>query len=227
MRLAGYTAALALVMIVAPCPTVAKETSPEKDDGQATQASTKNDAEEEQAENTVHWRDDPTVKRHTGSYIGGAVGYMQSRAWLPETEDHDKLSFGPLHTWQAAFRVGDAFAEWFALGFQIDITNTVGGPPTLGAFNLMLDATFYPWEGLGIRPSLGLGLGFAQGKESWEFGGGGPGCFSLALTYEFRVLPLFVIAPVVQVYGIVGEDFDGLFLFFGIELLKWFATATG
>ena len=71
------------------------------------------------------------------------------------------------------------------------------------------------------RPSV---RGFAKGLEH---GGGGPGCFSLALTYEFRVARLFAIAPVAQVYGIVGENFDGFFMFFGLEFIKWFQTATG
>jgi hypothetical protein len=173
------------------------------------------------------WRSDPSVLRHPGSYIGGAVGYANLRAWVPENADHDDLSIGPLNTWMIAFRVGDAFAEWFAVGFRIDISNNTRGEDTIGLFDLMLDLSFYPWEGLGIRPSVGLGLGFASGKEEWEFGGGGPGAAALAVLYEIRVTRLFVLAPVVQVVWVGGEEFDAFAIFAGIEILKWFATATG
>ena len=176
---------------------------------------------------TTDWRNNPELKRRPGSYLGGAIGYVQSRAWAPETEDHDDLSFGPLHTWGLAFRVGDAFADWFAVGFQVFLTNKRSEDESIGAFSLMLDATFYPYAGLGIRPSVGIGLGFASGKNSWEFSGGGPACLGLAVLHEFRVTRFFSIAPVVNVSWITGENFDGLFMLFGIEFTKWFETATG
>jgi hypothetical protein len=175
----------------------------------------------------LHWRDDPAVLRHPGSYIGGALGYANLRAWVPENADHGDLAVGPLQTWMLAFRVGDAFAEWFAVGFRIGLSNNTRGEETIGVFDLMLDLSFYPWEGLGIRPSVGLGLGFASGKEEWEFGGGGPFAAALAVLYEIRVTRLFVIAPVVQVVYVGGEEFDALGIFAGLEILKWFATATG
>jgi hypothetical protein len=174
-----------------------------------------------------NWRDDPSVRRHPGSYLGGGIGYVQSRAWLPSNEEHGDLAFGPLHTWGQYFRVGDAFFEWFAVGFQINVTSTTQDGISVGAFSLLLDTTLYPWQGLGIRPSVGLGLGFAQGKKDWEFGGGGPGALSLALFYEIRILRLLVVSPVAQVYWVTGEEFDGLFLLFGIEVTKWFDTAEG
>jgi hypothetical protein len=185
------------------------------------------DGATETTEPELHWRDDPNTKRHPGSYIGGGAGYAQVRAWVEANKDHGDLEFGPFHTWYSSIRVGDAFAEWFALGFQVEITNAESGKEQLGAFNLLLDASFYPVGGLGIRPAVGLGLGFAAGKEDWEFGGGGPGCVSLSLLYEFRVVKLFAIAPVVQSFWITGQGFDGLFLFFGLEFIKWFETPTG
>ncbi len=173
------------------------------------------------------WRHDPTVLRHPGSYLGGAIGYASLRAWVPENKDHGDLTIGPLNTWMLSFRVGDAFCEWFAIGFQIDISNNTRGVEQIGLFDLMLDLSFYPWRGLGIRPSAGLGLGFANGKEEWEFGGGGPGALALAVLYEIRVTRLFVIAPVVRVVYVGGEEFDAFAIFAGIEIIKWFATATG
>jgi hypothetical protein len=179
------------------------------------------------AEPKPGWRDDPGVRRHPGSYIGGAIGYANLRAWVPENAEHGDLAIGPLHTWMLAFRVGDAFCEWFAVGFRIDISSNTRGEETIGLFDLMLDVSFYPWEGLGLRPSVGLGLGFASGKEEWEFGGGGPGAAALAVLYEIRVTRLFVLAPVVQVVYVGGEEFDAVAIFAGVEILKWFATATG
>jgi hypothetical protein len=182
------------------------------------------------------WRDDPSVLRHPGSYIGGGGGAVHSYAWLPAqkgTENasfasqHDAITFDPLWGWQAFVRVGDAFMEWLAVGFQVDITSSSQGNETIAAFALMLDVSFYPWEGLGIRPSIGLGFGYAQGAQSWEFGGGGPATLSLAVLYEFRMMRLFVIAPVVQAYWITGKEYDAVEIFMGIELIKWFATATG
>ena len=188
-------------------------------------AATSDDAEP--AEEAVDWRRDPTVARHPGSYLGGSIGYANVRAWLPENDEHAELSFGPMHTWLTGFRVGDAFAEWFAVGFQIQISSTTRGGEQVGLFDLMLDASFYPCGGLGLRPSFGLGLGFASGREDWEFGGGGPAAVGFAVLYEFRVTRLFVIAPVAQVVYVGGQEFDGLVFSVGIELIKWFATATG
>ncbi|MDD5308015.1 MAG: hypothetical protein PHU25_11895 [Deltaproteobacteria bacterium] len=187
-------------------------------------------------ESASHWRDDPSVLRHPGSYIGGGGGVVRSYAWLPAKKgtgnvsfagEHDALAFGPLWGWQAFVRVGDAFMEWLAIGFQIDITSASGNKQTIAAFDLMLDVSFFPWEGLGIRPSVGLGFGYAQGEQSWQFGGGGPATLSLAVLYEIRMTRFFVIAPVVQAYWITGQEYDAVVIFAGIELIKWFATATG
>lgn len=174
-----------------------------------------------------HWRDDPAVPRRPGSYLSGTIGYMQSRAWVEANKEHGDLAFGPIHTWMGSLRVGDAFAEWFALGFQVGITNGTQGKEQVGAMALLLDTTFYPVAGFGVRPALGLGLGFASGDKDWKFGGGGPGCLSLALVYEFRITRRFVLAPVVQTLWITGQEFDGVFLFFGLEIMRWFDTATG
>lgn len=179
------------------------------------------------AGDSLHWRDDTEVKRHPGSYIGGSSGYSLAWAWLEANKEHGDLEFGPMGSWFASLRVGDAFFEWLALGFQVGITNASEGKKRVGAFNLLLDASLYPVGGLGIRPAVGLGLGFATGNEEWEFGGGGPGCLSLAVLYEFRITQLFVIAPVAQGFWITGQGFDGLFVFLGIELIKWFETPTG
>ena len=193
-----------------------------------TKASSKDAGAEAKSEKkTTDWRNNSELKRRPGSYLGGTLAYVQSRAWAEETDDHGDLSFGPLHTWGLAFRVGDAFADWFAVGFQVFLTNRRSEDESIGAFELMLDASFYPYAGLGIRPSVGIGLGFASGKNDWEFGGGGPACLALAVLYEFRVTRFFSIAPVVNVSWITGENFDGLFLFIGIEFTKWFKTATG
>jgi hypothetical protein len=167
--------------------------------------------------------------RHPGSYIGGGVGYAQGRAWIPEKKDeHGDLALGPVHTWQIHFRVGDALAEWFALGFQVSAANIVARRTEgVTAFNLFLDTSIYPIAGLGIRPSFGLGFSYARGKTDTEFGYGGPGSLSLAVLYEFRILRLLVVAPVVQAYWITSKTYDGLFLFFGLELLKWLDAETG
>ncbi len=177
-----------------------------------------------------HWRCDPAVLRHPGSYLGGSVGYLQAHAWVDETEDHAELNFGPLHNLQTNFRVGDAFTEWLAVGFQIAMSYSVQGEDakeTLGAFALFLDVTFYPFEGLGIRPSAGMGLAYAMGEKDFDFGTGGPASVAFALLYEIRLARLLVIAPIAQVYWITNDEFDGVFLFLGLEVLKWFDTPTG
>ena len=173
----------------------------------------------------LDWRHDPTVKRHPGSYLGGGLGYVQSRSWFVPQEDEydDPVDIGPLHGWGAFFRVGDAFLEWLALGFQIDMTSSISGDArSIAAFGLLLDITFYPWKGFGIRPSVGVGFSYATGKADFEIGYGSPLDVSLALLYEFRLSRLFAVAPIAQVYWVTGEDYDGLFLFFGLELIKWF-----
>jgi len=175
----------------------------------------------------VPWRSDPAVKRRPGSYLGGALGYAQARVWVPANDTHEDLALGPVHTWELAFRVGDAFTEWFAVGFQIQIVNGKNDAAQISAFDLLLDATFYPWRGLGLRPSVGIGFAYGRGEHAWETGGGGPGCLALGVLYEIRITRLFTIAPVVQVSWIAGEEFDGLFFFAGIEFVKWFMTATG
>jgi hypothetical protein len=136
---------------------------------------------------------------------------------------------GPVHARQTTIRVGDAFFEWFAVGFQIDIvrTFTQAKSSTMSAFGLLLDTTFYPWKGLGIRPSIGLGFAYALGEHDFETGFGGPFDLALALTYEFRLGRLIVLSPVAQVNWIRGDEFDSLFFTFGLEFAKWFDTATG
>ncbi len=194
-----------------------------------TDAKEQTDAKKE-TELKLHWRDDPKTLRHPGSYIGFGAGYTNVHTWFTPQEEEfaEEMSLGPFHSWQAFFRVGDAFKEWFAIGFQINMTYGKDGESgATGGFTLLLDTTFYPWRGLGIRPSVGLGFSYAQGKEEYEFGYGGPGCLSLAITYEFRISRLFAIAPVAQVFWIAGEDFNGLYLSGGIEFVKWFDTPTG
>ena len=97
----------------------------------------------------------------------------------------------------------------------------------VAAFGLLLDTTFYPWRGLGIRPSVGLGFAYVYSNSSSSEGFGWPADVSLTITYEIRITRNFVIAPFVQTYWITGKDFDGLFYCFGIEFLRWFKTATG
>jgi hypothetical protein len=185
---------------------------------------------EGQERKKLHWRKDPATLRHPGSYIGFGGGYTQSRAWfVPQEEEfNDELRLGPFHSWQSIFRVGDAFFEWLAVGFQINLTyGRHGDSQIMGAFGLLLDVTFYPWRGFGIRPSVGLGFSYASGEKDFEFGYGGPGDFSLAITYEFRLTRLFAVAPVAQVYWITGDDYDAFSFCFGIEFIKWFDTPTG
>ena len=102
------------------------------------------------------------------------------------------------------------------------------GDRGMSGFALFVDPTFYPWKGLGLRPSVGLGFSFAQaGKGSHEFGFGGPGALAFALTYEFRVSRLFVMGPIAQICWTVGDDYDAMFFSFGLQMLKWFMTAEG
>lgn len=174
----------------------------------------------------IPWRRDPSVPRHPGSYIGGAIGYSRAWAWIPENDRHGDLAPGPFDSMGMAFGVGDAFTEWFALGFRIQIASGRNGDAQYGSFGLLLDATFYPAPGLGLRPAVGLGFGYATGEHDWEVGGGGPGCLALGVLYEIRLARLITLAPVVQGAWITGEGFDGATLFVGLELTKWFMTAT-
>jgi hypothetical protein len=223
----GKTAVATLVFLLcasplasAPAETAGEPAADEKSDSQGN-------GSDSGGEGSGDWRGDPSVQRHPGSYIGGAIGYANVRSWVEESDEHDDMFVGPFHTFALSFRVGDAFFEWLALGFQIEIASAKRRGQQIGMFNLLLDTTFYPWEGLGLRPSFGLGLGFASGKEEWEFGGGGPGCLGMAVLYEVRVTRLFVIAPIVQTFWISGQGYDGLTIFAGLEILKWFETATG
>ncbi len=209
----------------------AQEEVPAEESPSETEKKEETDTEaEEETETKLHWRDDPKNLRHPGSYIGFGAQYSNVHTWFTPQEEEfaEKMSLGPFHSWQAVFRVGDALREWFAIGFQIGMTyGGYGSTETTGGFTLLLDTTFYPWRGLGIRPSVGLGFSYAQGKEDYEFGFGGPGCLSLSITYEFRISRLFAIAPIAQILWITGEDFNGLYLSGGLEFIKWFDTPTG
>ncbi|MBN2343593.1 MAG: hypothetical protein JXX29_18545 [Deltaproteobacteria bacterium] len=164
------------------------------------------------------------MPRRPASYVGGSLNYAQLRTWVEETDDHRKLTFGPLHSVANVFRVGDALHEKFALGFQIQFLNAKKDHEQVSAFALLLDATFYPWKGLGIRPSAGFGFGFAQGENKWEFGFGGPGTLSFSLLYEFRITRKFTLAPIAQMTWLTGDGYDSLFTLFGIEMLFWLSN---
>ena len=90
----------------------------------------------------TNWRDDPSVARHPGSYVGVGSGYSQSRAWVQSNEDHPDFEVGALHSWQTVFRVGDAFTEWFSLGFKNVLMQAAKGKSeSIAAFALFLDST--------------------------------------------------------------------------------------
>lgn len=178
------------------------------------------------AEEKTDWRHDPSIKRRPGSYLGGGIDYTQMHVWMEANDDHDDLKFGPLHTWGINFRVGDAFTDWFAIGFQLLLSSVTREGRQTSMFGLLLDTSFYPWRGLGIRPAVGIGMAFAQGENDWEMGSGGPGCLSLAILYEIRVTRFFSIAPMVQTAWIVSDGYDGVYIFIGLEFMKWFRTAT-
>lgn len=179
------------------------------------------------------WRLDSTVPRRPGSYIGGGMGYTMANAWYTVTQQDlvESYDIGPSHGYMSFIRVGDALYEWLAAGFQIDILSAaLSGADADGAtcFGLYVDVTFYPWRGLGLRPSLGVGFSYAQaGKETYEMGIGGPLTLSFAASYEFRVSKGFTMGPMVQVSWVRGEDFDALFFNVGLELIKWFKSAEG
>ncbi len=168
---------------------------------------------------------------HPQSYLAGGTGYSMMHAWLEENEDHAALAYGPVHGWQATIRVGDAFAKWFSLGFQISLAQARSRKRDIriGAFGLLLDTTFYPVEGLSLRPAVGLGFGYAQGNEDYKFGFGGPTMLSMSVGYELRVTERFYISPVAQVYWITknDEDYDAVMFFLGVDFIKWFESATG
>jgi len=177
-----------------------------------------------------NWRKDPSVKRHPGSYIGGGLSYMMADVWYTVKVDdfESKYSFVPIHGISGVLRVGDAFKEWLAIGFQIMILNAQNSSRnrSTASFGLLLDTSFYPWRGLGIRPSVGFGFGFAQaGKESYQLGFGGPACLSFALSYEIRITRLFMLVPTVAISWIGnGNDFNIMTFTAGIDMLKWFIT---
>jgi hypothetical protein len=195
-----------------------------------TQPDSTAQATSETGKKNKNWRKDPTVLRRPGSYLGGGLGYSQGHVWYVSQHGdatNEKLYIGPAHCNHLFIRVGDAFREWFALGFQIDIVSTINREERVSAFGLLLDTTFYPWRGLGIRPSAGLGFAYVEGKSSQQYGYGWPANLSLTFTYEIRITRHFVIAPFAQAYWITGKNFNGLFYCFGIEFLRWFKTATG
>ncbi len=179
------------------------------------------------------WRLDKSIPRRPGSYLGGGMGYSMVNAWYTVrlkdlVENYD---IGPVHGYMSFIRVGDALYEWLAAGFQIDIISAaLSGEDAPGAssFGLYVDVTFYPWRGLGLRPSVGVGFGYAQaGKETYEIGVGGPLTLAFAASYEFRVSKGFTMGPMIQVSWVRGEDFDAVFFNVGLELIKWFKTAEG
>ncbi|MBN2528631.1 MAG: hypothetical protein JXR76_19735 [Deltaproteobacteria bacterium] len=170
---------------------------------------------------SLHWRDDPAVKRRPASYVGGSLNYVQLYTWLEKNDDHKALKYGPLHSGAGALRVGDAFGDHIALGFQVQFLNSKAEHVQISAFALLLDLSIYPWKGLGIRPSAGFGFGFAQGENKWEFGFGGPGTLAMSLLYEFRITRKMTIAPVITTTWMTADGYDGLFALAGIEMLFW------
>lgn len=222
-------AAIAAAALLSSAPSPCRAEDPPEPPAPEAEAAAAEDRTREPAEDSenVDWRHDPSVERRPGSYLGGGIDYTQVHVFVEENEDHDALEFSPLHTWGINFRVGDAFTDWFAIGFQMLLSTVNKDGIQSSMFSLMLDASFYPWKGLGIRPAAGIGMGFVQGENDWEMGTGGPGCVSLALLYEIRVTRFFSIAPMAQAVWIVSDGYDGVYLFIGLEFTKWFRTATG
>ncbi len=169
-----------------------------------------------------NWRKDSSIKRRPASYIGGSLNYQQMYAWMDANDDHKKLSFGPIHGFAPTFRVGDALTEYFCLGFQVQFLMGSTTQEKISSFTVLLDTSFYPLKGLGIRPSAGFGFSFAQGKNKWEFGNGGPGTLALALLYEFRVSKTITLAPIIQSTFIASNEYKSLAILFGVELTAWF-----
>ncbi|MCP4199961.1 MAG: hypothetical protein GY762_22685 [Proteobacteria bacterium] len=230
----SLSAAMSLTIFLLALPSFSNQPDPPATSPPAakTQTATPKKPPSKTEKKNKHWRKDPTVVRRPGSYLGGGLAYSQGHTWyVSQHEDatNSRLHIGPAHLSHVFLRVGDAFAEWFALGFQINIASTIGGEERVSVFGMLLDTTFYPWRGLGIRPSVGLGFAYVESKTSSTrvYGYGWPANLSLTFTYEIRVTRHFVIAPFAQVYWITGKDFDGLFYCFGLEFLRWFKTATG
>ena len=179
------------------------------------------------------WRMDKSFPRRTGSYLGGSSGAALAYAWFTTKQRELKLDYGlgPIPTSFLSIRVGDAFFEWFAVGFQVCLMSGIAkskSDPTTAAFVLNLDTTFYPWRGLGLKPFVGLGFSYGQaGTEIFEIKMGGPTTLGFGISYEFRVSPLFTIGPSIQVAWITGDDYDSLYVIFALEFLKWFETAKG
>jgi hypothetical protein len=223
----------------APEPATAEPLSPEVESDKAVEDEEKTAAspelsEEEAAAAARQKRRYPTDKRHPGSYMGGAIGYTMANSWyrVEISEYEREYDLGPLHGTSTIVRVGDAFFEWFAVGFQIDLVSAnnfyQSKEKMMSGFGLYLDTTFYPWRGFGLRPSVGLGFSYAQtGTDRHEFGFGGPASLSFAVTYEFRLPRLFTLGPVFQIAWTAGEDYNAMFFTVGIELLKWFMTPEG
>ena len=179
------------------------------------------------------WRHDPSLRRRPGSYLGGSLGYAMAFSWFTYEQREFKRSYeiGPVHGLAGAIRAGDAFFDWLAVGFQVDITAGTFGEATkkkTAGFGLYLDTTLYPIKGFGVRPSVGLGFAYSQaGKESYKFAFGGPLSLSVSLTYEARLTRWWTLGPVVQLSWITGDQYDVMYITFGLELLKWFRTAEG
>ncbi len=224
--------AILVSMIVIESAFAQEQTEP--DAQPAVKSQTQSEVESEAEQSKLAWRKDPQVLRRPGSYLGGGLAYSMSNAWYTVklrdfVQDYD---MGPVHGYMTFVRVGDAFREWIAVGFQLDlIAATLAGQdsPGASAFGLYVDATFYPWRGLGLRPSVGVGFGYAQaGKETHELGFGGPLSLSFSASYEFRVSRRgLTMGPMIQVSWVKGEDFDAVFFNVALEILKWFRTAQG
>jgi hypothetical protein len=188
----------------------------------ADTASSTDKADSSKKTNTQNRSTTPSTRRRPSSYIGGSVNYLQLHAWLAANDDHKKLQLGPLHGFAPTFRVGDALTEYFSLGFQVQFLIAKTANQQISAFAIMLDASFYPWRGLGIRPSAGFGFSFAQGSNDWEFGFGGPGTLGLALLYEFRISKVMTLAPIVQATLVGSDGYRSLAILFGVEITAWF-----
>jgi hypothetical protein len=178
------------------------------------------------SEKKSSWRKDPNQERRPSSYIGGGMAYAQSRSWYTSQEDEfkDDISAGPLNSMSMFLRFGDAFYEWLAVGFQINIVSgsSKDSSSAISAFGLLLDVGFTPWKGLILRPSVGLGFGYSSGDEEFEFGYGSPAFLAFTTGYEFRVSRFFCISPIAQISYLGGDDYNSMFLVFGIEMTKYF-----
>jgi hypothetical protein len=212
----------------APKPTAADSKSEKKAAPNIEKTTAKTQTADKKA-----WRRDKSVPRRPGSYLGGGIGYSMVNSWYTVEQKDLKVDYdiGPVHGYMFFLRVGDALFEWLSVGFQIDMIGAaLAGvdEPGASAFGLYVDTTFYPWRGLGLRPSVGVGFGYAQaGKETYELGYGGPLTLAFAASYEFRVSRGFTMGPMFQVSWVKGENFDAVFFNVGLEFIKWFKTAKG